>query len=131
MSNPIPVRIAKLVEKANASHSKLREGKLGGFEAFCEMQKIISTEMNAIDKAAGEGLAVGRKLSFSVADGAAYYLVTKVRKNDVAVQHIPYGDAWHWEGAYQNAKGETVIPRPIAERQCTAARALASIFGEE
>jgi hypothetical protein len=130
MSNPIPVRIAKLVEKAKASHSTLREGKLGGFEAFCDLQGIISKEMNAIDKAAGDGLVVGRKLSFSVADGAAFYFVTKVRKNDVVVEHVPYGDAWQWEGVYQNAKGELVIPRPIAERQCKASRELAAIFGE-
>jgi hypothetical protein len=127
--NPIPVRIAKLVEKATSAMSDLRTGGRDGYSSFVAAQDIIFKEMSAIDKLAGEGLAVGRKLSFSVADGAAYYIVTKVRKNDVAVAHIPYADAWQWEGVYQNAKGELVIPRPIAERQCKASRELAAIFG--
>jgi hypothetical protein len=128
MSNPISIRIAKLVDKANKAYADMSAGK--GFDAFIAAQNVINTEMNAIDKAAGDGLVVGRKLSFSVADGAAYYFVTKVRKNDCVVVHVPWGDAWQWEGVYRNANGELVIPRPIAERQCVASRAMAAIFGE-
>lgn len=127
MSNPIPIRIAKLVEKAVTAYSDMSSGK--SYDAFAAAQNIIAKEMDAIDKAAGDGLVVGRQLSFSVADGAAFYFVTKVRKNDVVVTHVPYGDAWQWEGVHQNAKGELVIPRPIAERQCRVSRELGAIFG--
>ena len=79
----------------------------------------MSAEMEAINKAAGKGLQVGRCLRFGVADGTACYIITKIRKNDVVVEWIPF-----WDNYFSDAIGLTsnktawVVNRTTAERHC-------------
>jgi len=49
--------------------------------------------LQAISDNLPEGEVVGAVLSWPVADGAAYYVVTK--EKPLTLQHLAYGDAWH------------------------------------
>ena len=126
----IKTRIANIVTQANAAQSSFMAGigKLNGWDAFNASQTAIEKELNDIDKEAGEGLVVGRSLSFGVADGSATYIVTKVRKNDVVVAYVPLMDGYQFQGVYQNSKGELCLPRAVAERQCRMSSGLKSMF---
>ena len=77
-------------------------------------------DLNAL---AGEGLAVGKHLKFCVADGYAHYIVTKVLKNVVHVEHLEYGDNYFASNTvYDDGKGHWCVPRVIAQRCMTAER---------
>lgn len=113
-------QIKNIVATAEKSQATLMSGK--GFEAFCEEQKKLDAKMDHfrkvvkdMAKTAGMSLIVGSELNFGVADGMATYYVTKIRKNDVVVVHVPHGDAYHFAGVYQNGKGELCLPRQVAE----------------
>lgn len=82
------------------------------WDEFCK-------EMAAIDKLAGPGLQVGRTLSFSVADGQACYIITKIRKNDVVVEWIPMVDSY-FSDAVSLTPDQTkwVVNRLKAEQRC-------------
>ena len=88
------------------------------WESSRKVENEMETEMDAIDKAAGPGLAVGRELRFGVADGTASYIITKIRKNDVVVEWVPLCDHY-----FSNAVGLTadkrqyIVNRHTAERQ--------------
>jgi hypothetical protein len=87
-----------------------------GFLPATEMNAELEAELSAIDKAAGKGLVIGRVLTFGVADGKANYVVTKVRKNDVAVEWVPLGDGYMFQGVGLSAdKTEYILLRSIAE----------------
>lgn len=126
--------IKNIVKHAQDAQKDLMSGK--GFESFIEAERKIEAKMNHLRKTvkemakiAGTNLIVGTELSFGVADGSAVYYITKVRKNDVVVEHVPIGDAYRFQGVYENAKGELCLPRPVAERQCRFASAMTSMFG--
>lgn len=125
-------RILNIAEKSQAA---LMGGK--GFEKFLEGQHKLDAKMNdfrkmvkEMAKVAGTPLIVGTELNFSVADGYATYYVTDIGKTEVTVVHVPHGDAYRFEGVYENEKGDLCLPRPVAERQCKASRELAAMFGE-
>lgn len=126
----IKTRIANVVALANAVQTKFMAGVggMGGWEAFNASQTEIEKELDAIDKEVGDGLVVGRSLSFGVADGSANYIITKVRKNDVAVEYVPLMDGYTFQGVYDNGKGELCLPRAVAERQCKMKSTLKAIF---
>ena len=125
----IKTRIANLVTKAKLAQSTFMNAA-NGWEAFNASQHEIERELNALDKEVGNELAVGRSLSFGVADGSANYIVTKVRKNDVVVEHVPLMDGYTFQGVYQNAKGELCLPRPVAEQQCRMATMYSGMFAK-
>ena len=62
-------------------------------------EAVLKEEQEALDvlikKSADlpPGQIVGAVLSWPVADGSAYYIVTK-ENYPLTLQHIPYGDAW-------------------------------------
>ena len=118
-----------LVQRANAVRKQQKEHfeqsmKAAGqgvpydWESSRKVENEMETEMDAIDKAAGPGLAVGRELRFGVADGTASYIITKIRKNDVVVEWVPLCDHY-----FSNAVGLTadkrqyIVNRHTAERQ--------------
>ena len=96
MKNALLPRILALAARANAANEAMNKS----FDTPIDWNKRrrdeneMSSEMEAINKAAGPGLAVGRKLSFGVADGGADYIITKVLKNVVHVEWIPLCDAY-------------------------------------
>lgn len=113
-------QIKNIIATAEKSQAALMSGK--GFESFMEGQAKLTAKMNhfrktvkEMAKTAGMNLIVGSELNFGVADGMATYYVTKIRKNDVVVVHVPHGDAYQFAGVYQNAKGELCLPRQVAE----------------
>lgn len=59
-----------------------------------EQEDAIFKRLEAIDEAAGEGLAVGRIIRYQVADGYALYAVTHIGAHSVDVLHVPYADAY-------------------------------------
>lgn len=116
-------RILALSERANAAHKKMQDiNHRIDFKQWDKDEKEMYAELDAIDKAAGPGLVVGRVLTFGVADGNANYIVTKVRKNDVVVEWIPLCDGY-WSDAVglSRDKRNYVVNRSTAERYARAA----------
>ncbi len=108
-------RILALANRAVVHHDSLLKEETD-FEKWDTEDTELETELNAIDKAAGKGLVVGRVLTFGVADGSASYIVTKVRKNDVVVEWVPLGDGYSSPVVGLSAdKTEYVILRSTAE----------------
>jgi len=79
----------------------------------------MEAEMEAINKAAGPGLAVGRRLSFGVADGSADYIITKILKNVVHVEWIPMCDGYSSPAVGLSSDNKNyVVLRSTAETYC-------------
>ncbi len=112
--NLVP-RIMTLATRAQAYYEQMGKGTLD-WDKYDEEAKAMDAEITAIDKAAGPGLAVGRVLTFGVADGNASYLITKVRKNDVIVEWVPLWDCY-WSNAVglSTDKRHHVVLRSTAE----------------
>lgn len=123
----LKTRILALEQSAFAAQDGLM-GNGFDFNVYLKKTQELEQEMNAIDKAAGAGLVVGRSLSFGVGDGSANYIVTKVRKNEVTMAFIPLMDGYQFNGCYENSKGELCLPRQVAERQCRINTGLKAIF---
>lgn len=94
-----------------------------GSPGWIERQNRLYKEMEAIGKIASDAalnirqeVVFGRVLSFSVADGYANYIITRVDANEVVVSHVALGDAYCFIGVYLNRRGETVISRQVVER---------------
>jgi hypothetical protein len=84
--------------------------------AWEKVNAELEAELDAISKAAGNGLVIGRVLTFGVADGYANYVVTKIRKNDVVVEWVPMGDGYSSPAVGLSAdKTEYVVLRSTAE----------------
>ena len=60
-----------------------------------EQEKALKALIKC-SKTLPKGEVVGAVIAFGVADGAAYYIVTKA--NPLTVAHIPYGDNYHVNG---------------------------------
>ena len=120
MKNALMTRILAVANSARlASDARGKPTFKWDFEAINAEESKWCAEIEAINKAAGKGLAVGRSLIFGVADGTANYIVTKVRKNDVVVEWIPMGDDY-WSSAVglNAAKTQYVVLRSTAEQYC-------------
>ena len=121
MKNALLPRILALAARANAANEAMNKS----FDTPIDWNKRrrdeneMSSEMEAINKAAGPGLAVGRKLSFGVADGGADYIITKVLKNVVHVEWIPLCDAYSSPAVgLSSDKKNYVVLRSTAETYC-------------
>jgi hypothetical protein len=114
---------SRILALANAAQKRKTSQDSPGFKwDFAEMdaqEKIWCAEIDAINKEAGPGLAVGRTLTFGVADGTATYIVTKIRKNDVVVEWIPMGDCYFSPAVGLSADiTQYIILRSTAEQFC-------------
>ena len=122
MKNALLPRIMALAQKAQAAHTAMHNAPFDqriDWAARDKAESEMEAEMFAIDKEAGPGLAVGRTLSFGVADGGAVYIITKIRKNDVVVEWIPLGDGYFSQAVGLSAdKRNHVVLRSTAEQQC-------------
>ena len=76
----------------------------------------IFAAIEALDKSAGTGLQVGRRIRFQVVDGYANYIVTKILKSVVQVVHLNLLDGYTFQGVYK-ANGKLVLSRKVAENQ--------------
>lgn len=110
-------RILAVAKRAqDASEAKRKSDYKWDWKAEEREINQLCDEMNAINKAAGPGLVIGRLLQFSVADGHAFYIVTKVRKNDVVVEWIPMGDDYFSPAVGLSAdKTKWIVLRSTAE----------------
>jgi hypothetical protein len=117
MNKTLKQRIESLVKDAKKVSDDLHKNPCSrdAFMRFHAEQERLGDEYTAIDRDAGKGVVVGRTLNFFVADSYACYLITKVRKSEVVVAHVPLGDGYTFAGVYQNAKGETVLPRQVVD----------------
>lgn len=122
MKNALLPRIMALAQKAQAAYKAMQNADFSqkiDWAARDKAEAEMEAEMEAIDKEAGKGLAVGRTLSFGVADGSANYIITKIRKNDVVVEWIPLCDHYFSDAVGLSAdKRNHVVLRSTAERQC-------------
>jgi len=85
------------------------------FEEYYKEEQAVYNRVENISKNAGPGLVPGKHLQFGVADGYAHYIVMSVRKRTVTVEHLPFGDKYHFTGCYLDEKrNELVIPTPVA-----------------
>lgn len=110
-------RILKFAAKV-LEHSENLSNHPKGFDydAWSRDDDKLEDEMMAFDKEAGSGLCVGRVLRFSVADGYATYIVTKIRKNDVVVEPIPLCDGYRSPAVGLSAdKRNYIVLRSSAE----------------
>ena len=122
MKNALLPRIHALAKRALAAHEAMLK-----FDSPIDWNKLnkdeseMTEELIAIDKAAGPGLAIGRRLSFSVGDGSADYLITKVCKNHVVVEWIPLCDCYSSPavGLSRNST-QYIVLRSTAEQLCRA-----------
>ena len=117
MKNTLLPRIMALAHTAQAAHEAVNKPNFKwDFPAINARENEWWNEMEAINKAAGPGLAVGRTLTFGVADGNASYIITKIRKNDVVVEWIPMGDAYFAQAVgLSNDRSQHVVLRSTAE----------------
>jgi len=122
MKNALLPRILALAKRALATHNAMLKSKVQIDWDECNKQETeMYAEMDSIDKAAGSGLVVGRHLSFSVGDGSADYIITKVCKNHVVVEWIPLCDGYSSRVVGLNAnKTQCIMLRSTAEQECRA-----------
>jgi len=96
-----PAKVKAFAEKVKASYNKLSVGlNLGGF-TFADWDKEqneLEAELDEAQKLLPSGLCVGRVVHFGVADGYATYLITKLGKRISKVVHLPFGDAYRYQG---------------------------------
>ena len=119
MKTSLLTRIMALAREAQSAHEAMKLNFKWDFKEINAKETVWYAEMERINKAAGPGLAIGRTLTFGVADGNANYIVTKVRKNDVAVEWIPMGDAYFSPAVgLSTDKTQHVILRSTAEQYC-------------
>jgi hypothetical protein len=113
--NAIKQRIVTLAARALANQEALGKGNTD-FAAWEKVNAEMEAELEAIGKAAGKGLVIGRVLTFGVADGSASYVVTKIRKNDVVVEWVPLGDGYRSQAVgLSRDKTEYIVLRSTAE----------------
>jgi len=119
--NPTKEQIKALITEAKGFSALI-----GNWAAYQEAEKKFWAKIGLLTD--GQRLEPGSLLQFSVADGYAFYIVTEVKRAQVVVAHLPIGDAYSFQGCYLNAKGETLLPRPVAEKSFQMAQALKEIF---
>ncbi len=103
-------------EAQSANEAKDSPNFKWDFKVMDAQEAKWCAEMDRINKAAGPGLAIGRTLTFGVADGNASYIITKIRKNDVVVEWIPMGDAYFSQAVgLSNDRTQHVVIRTTAE----------------
>lgn len=100
------------------------------WDEYNKIESELYNRLEEIANSSGDGFAVGKNIHFGVVDGSAQYIITKVRKNDVVVEHLPFGDAYTFSGCYLNNKNELVIPRQVAERAFNMDKSLKDIFSK-
>lgn len=92
--------------------------------AYDEAWETLLTEIDALDQAAGSGLAVGRYLLFQVADGTEISIIDGIEATRVHVVHVPSADAYQAEAidaggwcvrtvAEDNIRRRDDFPRPL------------------
>lgn len=95
--------------------------KMEDFPSYKEYFAAQDEAMNQIevlaDSVVEEGVQIGKILNFGVADGHATYVIAKVNKATVEVWHVPYMDAYHFQGVYLD-KDKLKLPFQVAEQQC-------------
>lgn len=79
-------------------------GNWDDYENWRKAENRIEEEIWAIDKAAGEGVKVGRVMRVPHADGYALYWIINVNRSHAQVQWLPLGDAWDSPMVPQNNK---------------------------
>jgi hypothetical protein len=114
-------RTQRILSRAKIASATLHRKSYSedALDTFRSEQFTLFRELNALPKVSG--LADGRILRFSVADGYARYVVTEIRTNEVVVEHLPLDDGYIFEGVYNNDRGELLLPRQVAERNVARA----------
>lgn len=87
-----------------------------------EHERAMTALLNA-SKSLERGQVIGKMLTWPVADGQAWYLVTK--EDPLTVQHVPYSDAWTVDPIFIRGLRRSDVLE-MQERD----RALAAIFGK-
>ena len=82
--------------------------------------------MEADKKAKEKGTILGRYINESIADGYAYYEITKVNKKTVVIEHVFIGDGY--SVSYWGAKA--TIDIAYATASVKGRDAMAKIFGK-
>lgn len=88
---------------------------------FAKQEELMAQIQAWSDSVTGEGVQVCKMLNFGVADGHATYIISKVNKTTVEVIHVPFCDAYQFQGVYQDANGKLKLPYPVAAQQCRMA----------
>jgi hypothetical protein len=100
-------------------------------ETYRQRDTALGERILALDKASQPGLNPGRQLRFQVADGYAYYIIIKVLKRVVHVVHIPWGDNWHFNGAYLDERNNICIPYQVADRVAYYEERMSELFAKK
>lgn len=120
----VPVAQLEDVECVLGTYNR-QTGEFEGGDLFIQHVQEEHRKAREVDEALGDEFAPGRLFSVGVADGKAFYVVTKVNKRSCDVEWRGFGldrytDAvLGWGGRF---------PREQIERLCGAARGLRNLF---
>lgn len=94
---------------------------------YKKRMNFLMNRFKMLDEKSSPGLNVGRQLKFNVADGYAYYIVTKVNKSVVEVVHVPLDDSYCFAGVCIE-NGKLVMLRGVAEQNVKMAEFFTKTF---
>jgi hypothetical protein len=114
-----------------AEFDTVRKNRTYGEDFITHLRKeeAIFNKLEELADKQPEAVVPGRTIRFSVADGYAHYVITKVGKRDVVVKHVDIGDGYRYSGAYLNSKNETVIPFPVVSKALGWELGMKKLFG--
>ena len=119
-------RIAEIHRLCQASSDQIAVSMPGVAWTDRPAEKALWDAIEKLHKDAGPGLVPGRHLRFQVADGYAHYIVTKVGKRLISVEHLDYLDGYCSEAVYDGK-----MMRGVAEKQLGWDEALRKIFSRK
>lgn len=74
-------------------HVDTRKGNYEEYKLACRKQEAEFAKLfKASEKVIEKGALVGRLFGFPIADGSAWYIITKAKP--LTLQWVPYMDAW-------------------------------------
>ena len=90
-------QILQKIEDICARMSEAHNGDMHavGVDNWFNKMQTIMTEAEQLSDSVGEGLKVGKLVSWGVGDGAAFYFVTRISAATCQLKHLEWVDNWH------------------------------------
>ena len=128
-ANIIRAKVTQLVDAmvalGAAEDAARARGESPNYDVRMKAEDEIFDKLQAISDATGEGVQVGKLISYGVADGKSHYVIMSTGSR-VTVKHVPIGDAYRSPVVRNNA-----LSRGHAEDACRAVDAWRRIFSKK
>lgn len=92
-----PSKVKAFARKVQTLYQGFVSGAMA-YDIWNQQNDALEIAVYNAQKRLPKGLCVGALCRFPVADGYALYLVSKVGKRISKVEHLPFGDAWSYQG---------------------------------